>query len=472
MSLLLALPADAPFAIGHVSGAWSGPSGVATAEVYYPATTAGEGTPVAAVPGGHPLVVFGHGFVMPASAYGYLRDGLVPEGFVVAMLTTGGELFPDHGDFAQDFLTVAEGLAADGADPASLFFEALSGRAAAAGHSMGGGASLLAAAQGDTFTAVCNLAAAETNPSAQAAAASVTQPLLMLSGGDDCVTPPSQQQAMWSAAASSCKSWITLLGGSHCQFASATSACEFGELFCSTSLGGAEQRALVLDLLVPWLRAVLAVEPAAWSEFVAVSQTNPGLATSAVCTTDLAVEAVTGLDAALAGGLTVAGAGLGFVVEATVDGAAVAFEPLGQGALELTVGASAPGAFDLGLVDLFGSLDAAGAARRYPALLAGPAPLGGTLTLSFDAGLAGPFVVAWSLDPGPPIAIPGYAHVLQLGSPLVVLASGATDAAGTGAVALPLPTDPALQGLTVRLQAVANAASGPSFTNLVDVTFE
>ena len=36
-------------------------------EVYYPATTAGNNTPIA--PGAFPLITFGHGFVMTWSAY-------------------------------------------------------------------------------------------------------------------------------------------------------------------------------------------------------------------------------------------------------------------------------------------------------------------------------------------------------------------------------------------------------------------
>lgn len=59
-------------------------------EIYYPANTAGNNVPVATGTDRFPVVVFGHGFVIPVSSYGWLADSLVKYGYIVAMPTTEG----------------------------------------------------------------------------------------------------------------------------------------------------------------------------------------------------------------------------------------------------------------------------------------------------------------------------------------------------------------------------------------------
>jgi hypothetical protein len=51
---------------------------------------------------------------------------------------------------------------------------------------MGGGSSFLAVQYNPAITAIANLAAAETNPSAIAAAANITIPALVIAGANDC----------------------------------------------------------------------------------------------------------------------------------------------------------------------------------------------------------------------------------------------------------------------------------------------
>ena len=244
-------------------------------EIYYPADSAGEDVPVAVPPGdGFPVVAFGHGYQISWSTYDFLVNGLVPEGFVVALPTTGGELFPDHLEFGLDLAFVSRAVRGESDDPASLFYEALSDAAALGGHSMGGGASFLGASEDTTITAIFNLAAAETNPSAIAAASLITAPALVFSGSVDCVTPPADHQIpMYDALASDCKTRVTLLGASHCQFAEYSFLCSLGEFACSDpTLSRAEQHALTLDLLTPWLSAELAGDDAAWATFQGLLQ--------------------------------------------------------------------------------------------------------------------------------------------------------------------------------------------------------
>jgi len=256
-------------------------------EIYYPADQAGADVPVAAPPpGGFPVIACGHGYLMSWDRYVYLADGLVPNGFVLALPKTEGNLFPSHGAFGLDLAFVIAALQEANADPGSPFHQRIGAGAAVAGHSMGGGASFLAAEASDRVTAIFNLAAAETNPSAIAAAANVGVPALLFSGSVDCVTPPADHQLpMYDALASDCKTWVGVTGASHCQFALQSTVCELGEFACDDpTITRAEQHALVLALLDPWLRHTLGDEPGAWGEFQDRLELEPGIEYEQLCT--------------------------------------------------------------------------------------------------------------------------------------------------------------------------------------------
>ena len=59
-------------------------------EVYYPATTAGDNTPMTS--GQFPVIVFGHGFVMVWSAYPNLWEEFVPNGWEFSL---SNEIYSD-----------------------------------------------------------------------------------------------------------------------------------------------------------------------------------------------------------------------------------------------------------------------------------------------------------------------------------------------------------------------------------------
>jgi hypothetical protein len=269
------------YEIGHTSitfvDAGRGNRQVAT-EIYYPSETPGDNVPVADPPaGGFPVVAFGHGYMISWSYYDYLWQNLVPAGFVVALPKTGGELFPNHLEFGRDIAFVSRALRGETSNPSSLFYGVLSGAAAIGGHSMGGGASFLGASEDSTASAIFNLAAAETNPSAIAAASEIAAPALLFSGSVDCVTPPPNHQIpMYGALSSWCKTHVTLTGASHCQFAESNVFCNLGESGCgSPTLTRSEQQGLTLEVLTPWLRATLESDPAGWSDFQAAIDTLP-----------------------------------------------------------------------------------------------------------------------------------------------------------------------------------------------------
>lgn len=445
------------------------------ADVYYPAAVAGEGVPVAppadgVSDAGFPVLAFGHGFLLPVTLYGWVWQGLVPDGYVVALPRTGGELFPSHADFALDLAFVAAELRAAAGDPASPFFGRTAGTAAVLGHSMGGGCSLLAAAGDPSITAVANLAAADTNPSAIAACDSVTAPALLFSGSLDCVTPPAQHQApMWSALASPLKLRATITGATHCQFNANSGTCNLGELFCSgATIGAAQQQAKVLELLRPFLAFTLKGDGFAWTALAGKLAAPQGFTLQQAAPPLPAPSAVGGLDFLLAGDVVLTGTALGAVTGAEVDDVPV---PVAGGATALALSlpaAAQPGPADLSLSGSFGTWTAPGAVARWPALRLSPAVLGQPLTLRVELGAEGWAAILWALDDGGPTTFPGSAHALLLDAFNVLLIlplppGGALD------LSAPLPADPALEGLRFLLQGWTRRTSdgARSFSNAV-----
>ncbi len=270
-SALLTAALQAPFAIGHETVTFTDSSRnnrTISTEIWYPATVNGDSAPVASAPSaGFPVVSFGHGFLMVADRYEFLWEALVPEGYIVVLPRTEGNVLPNHGALGLDLAFLIGRMQLEGSTPGSPYFGAVGARSAVGGHSMGGGASVLAASYDLSIDAVFNLAAAETNPSAEAAAALVLQPSLMIAGTNDCVTPLAEHQGLIHAAlASSCSTLVEIDGASHCQFAASDFFCNTGE-FCSASISRTEQHERTLALLVPWLGAQLRDDGADWIEF-------------------------------------------------------------------------------------------------------------------------------------------------------------------------------------------------------------
>jgi hypothetical protein len=85
-------------------------------DLYYPAQTAGDNVPVAPGTAIFPVVVFGHGFLIPSSAYAWLGDSLARNGFIAAFPTTEGSFSPSHASFGTDLRFIASALLAAGND--------------------------------------------------------------------------------------------------------------------------------------------------------------------------------------------------------------------------------------------------------------------------------------------------------------------------------------------------------------------
>jgi len=134
-----------------------------------------------------PAVAFGHGWLQPADRYLGLFRHLASWGIVVAAPSTQRGPLASSRLFAADLRTaldVCTGVRLGDGD-ISVSPEKLG----LAGHSTGGGAAVLAAAE-QPVKAVATLAASQTKPFATDAAARCAMPSLHLGGGQDLVAPP------------------------------------------------------------------------------------------------------------------------------------------------------------------------------------------------------------------------------------------------------------------------------------------
>lgn len=262
----------AQFQIGHTTltfndparsggfGSGGGPGRQIQTEVYYPADLAGEDVSLST--GEFPVIVFGHGFAMSWDAYEDIWSEIVPEGFILAFPRTEGGLIPgpSHADFGLDLSLVVTKMQSEGTLPASLFLNHVSEKSAIMGHSMGGGATILAAQNNAIITTVIGLAPAETTPSAIAAASNVTVPTLVFSADEDMVTPAIDHHTpMYNGLATSCKYFVNILGGGHCYYANSNVNCDFGELSSggNITITRDEQQTIMFRYVLPWLNLYL-----------------------------------------------------------------------------------------------------------------------------------------------------------------------------------------------------------------------
>ena len=239
-------------------GSGGGPGRQIQTEIYYPATQSSSNAPFA--DGSFPLITFGHGFVMTWSAYQNIWQELVPKGYIIAFPRTEGNFSVSHGDFGLDLALVNERIRALNFNETSPFFGKVEQKSAIAGHSMGGGAAWLAAANNLNVDALIGFAPANTSPSAQAAGANINVPVLILSGSADGVTPPNEHHLpIFNTTASDCKTFISITGGAHCYFANSNFNCDFGEATSSfgISLSRTQQQQITFEFIVPWLDFIL-----------------------------------------------------------------------------------------------------------------------------------------------------------------------------------------------------------------------
>ena len=237
-------------------------------EIYYPADETGENVELAN--GGFPVIVFGHGFLMAYEAYANFWTELVTKGYIMAFPTTEMSLSPAHEELGADIRFVADEVLNLNNNESTIFYNSIHAKIGLMGHSMGGGASLLASENNANISTVINFAAAETSPSAIMAAANVNVPALIFSGEEDCVAPEIENQIpMYEAINSDCKTLIKVKNGGHCYFADNNFACNLGETFCGNDfvITREEQHETTFAFLNLWLDYTLNGNENALEEF-------------------------------------------------------------------------------------------------------------------------------------------------------------------------------------------------------------
>lgn len=287
------------FPVGHMSinfkdasrtGGYSISGGIAISgtgrnigtEVYYPATSAGNNTAVAA--GQFPIVVFGHGFAMTYDNYDNIYNRLAALGYIVLLPRTEGSIFPtpNHADFGADLkLLATQGLLLNSATtPTALatFNGKVLQKSAIGGHSMGAGCSYIAAQNNSTLTCLFNFAAATSNTtgvSSVAGANLVTVPTLVISGEKDNVADSSVQNSHYNPTASNIKFHSIIKDVTHCDFGNGMSAtCTIGQAACNTPSCNAIYFNRYMSYLEPFLANQLKNDCSAGNTFMSLIQ-NP-----------------------------------------------------------------------------------------------------------------------------------------------------------------------------------------------------
>lgn len=268
------------------TGSGGGPGRQIQTEIYYPATVAGEN--VAIINGQFPIITFGHGFAMVWSAYSNIWERYAAKGYILAFPRTEGGLIPgpSHGDFGTDLSQVAEKMLALNNNASSIFNGKVAQKALIMGHSMGGGATMLAAANNPNIVGIVGLAPAETNPEATLAASNITVPALIFSGTADGVTPAAEHHTpIYNGLASSCKNFVNINGGGHCYYAQTNFNCDFGESTSSPniSIDRAQQQLLTYTILDPWLDYILNDNCEAYTTFQTALTSTTGTNSISTC---------------------------------------------------------------------------------------------------------------------------------------------------------------------------------------------
>jgi dienelactone hydrolase len=165
---------------------------------------------------GLPAVAFAHDWLQPPDRYADLLRHLASWGIVTAAPSSHRGVLPSHAGFASDLRTTLDVCAGVRLGDGRISVD--SRRTAFAGHGIGGGTALVAAAGHPRVRAVVTIAMAQTRPSALDAARAVTVPVLHLAAGKDTVAPAAGHAEPVAAAAGGPVILRTLNKASHTGF--------------------------------------------------------------------------------------------------------------------------------------------------------------------------------------------------------------------------------------------------------------
>jgi dienelactone hydrolase len=207
-------------------------------------------------------IAFGHGFLSPPELYNTTCRHLASWGYTVIAPRSALELFPSHAAYADDLSYCLTWLEAANTNAASPLFGRISSAGfGITGHSMGGGACLLAAAQDPRIIAVAPMAAAETRPSAIEASSMIDAPVCFITGSEDAFVPnPFHTKPMFQQVAGP-TAWFDIKGGYHCGFIRA----KLPEFVCDEgSISRFDQIAETHQLITAFFELTLKKDASAW----------------------------------------------------------------------------------------------------------------------------------------------------------------------------------------------------------------
>ena len=257
--------ASAQYAVSNYSKAFQDSSRInreILTEIYYPVPLQNEN--ISALDGPFPIILFGHGFLINWDTYQNLWDEFVPRGYIMVFPRTESGLNTDHQQFGWDLQFLVTKIQEEGDSNTSPIYNLVHNNTALMGHSMGGGASFLAADSlcinnNIQLKTIIGLAVAESSSngvSSITSALNVTIPALIISGSQDGVTPPDVHQLpIYNNLSSNYKTIISILGGGHCYFGNPNFFCDLGESASSNgiSISRVEQQKVTFDFLNSWL---------------------------------------------------------------------------------------------------------------------------------------------------------------------------------------------------------------------------
>jgi dienelactone hydrolase len=172
-----------------------------------------------------PAVAFGHDWLQPAERYADLLRHLASWGIVAAAPSSHRGVLPSHAGFAADLRTTLDVCAGVRLGDGRISVD--SRRTALAGHGIGGGTALAAAAGHPRVAAVVTIAVAQTRPSALDAARAVSVPVLHIAAGKDTVAPAAGHAEPVAAAAGGPVLLRTLSKATHTGFLDGTHWSDF-----------------------------------------------------------------------------------------------------------------------------------------------------------------------------------------------------------------------------------------------------
>ena len=176
-----------------------------------------------------PIVVFGHGFFHDPSRYNSILRHISSWGFIVIAPHSHTSIWPNHKLYADDLILCVKTLQERGAQQNSEFFQKVADQYSFVGHSMGGGAAILAAKDSQPEV-VITYAAAETKPSAIEAIKEAQCPQIFLVSEKDAIIDNDDIHSMFHN--SKHPSWlITIKDAWHCGYEDVSYfGCDHGSL--------------------------------------------------------------------------------------------------------------------------------------------------------------------------------------------------------------------------------------------------